>query len=374
VRKPWLGPLVSLHRYVGLGLALVYFIVVVSGGVIVYRPELDKLLSPALYRAQRPEVERSNLGQVVQAALTATDGQYRAAMLSFGPTSNAPVVVSLQRGAEPDPAHPPNVDVFVDSTTGTVNGLRSGVWLDTVYALHVDLLAGRTGELLVGAAGILLVGSALTGIYMWWPGAGRWLGSLRPRWRLSGRRLNAHLHTVIGVWASGLLILISLSGVYLVFFGPVRAAVGSVVALVSFPEDPRSAPPAGPSASLGPDDALKIALERFPDGRPSYILLPLETDDVFRVKLHRPGQRRADGDTSIWIDRHNGTVLAVRDPATYTPAEHFLSLMRPIHTGEVLGAGGRIIAVLLAAATTFVVIAGAVIWLQRKGWRSFNGT
>jgi uncharacterized iron-regulated membrane protein len=81
--------------------------------------------------------------------------------------------------------------------------------------LHDDLLAGDTGRSVNGMGAVLLIMVALTGIVVWWPGIQRWRRSLVVHRNVKWRRFLWDLHSMMGFWTFGVIILFGLSGAYL---------------------------------------------------------------------------------------------------------------------------------------------------------------
>ena len=91
-----------------------------------------------------------------------------------------------------------------------------GFWLvSKLMELHDDLLGGTTGRSINGIAALLVIGIALTGIVVWWPGIRTWRRSVTVPRHLGWRRFTWHLHSAMGFWSFGFLIVFGLSGAYL---------------------------------------------------------------------------------------------------------------------------------------------------------------
>jgi uncharacterized iron-regulated membrane protein len=87
--------------------------------------------------------------------------------------------------------------------------------VSTLLELHDDLLGGTTGRTINGAGALLVVALALTGLVVWWPGIASWRRSLIVHRGTGWRRVVWDLHSVIGFWSFGFILLFGLSGVYL---------------------------------------------------------------------------------------------------------------------------------------------------------------
>lgn len=123
-------------------------------------------------------------------------------------------------------------ELYVATTpdSGLAQGtVTTGFWLvSRLIELHDDLLAGPTGRRVngIGALGVLLV--AFTGAVIWWPGAGRWRRSLTLRRGVGWRRFAWDLHSAIGAWSLGFVLVFGLSGVYLCFPEEVQSAADAL--------------------------------------------------------------------------------------------------------------------------------------------------
>lgn len=105
-------------------------------------------------------------------------------------------------------------------TVADASGGRSNApirWVTQLLDLHDNLLAGSIGRQIngAGAAAVLLV--VLTGLVIWWPGRRRWRRSLTLRGGVGWKRFVWDLHSAIGFWGSGFVLVFALSGLYLCF-------------------------------------------------------------------------------------------------------------------------------------------------------------
>ena len=163
-----------------------------TGGVLVYRPELFRHFEPQpLEVAPGPALLSDE--QLLASAGRAFPGEEPAA---------------VWRGREPN--HAIEIDLVQDGETRgylfdpyTGRPLRSAIpwdfWLvSKLLALHTELLGGETGRLVNGVLGLGLVFLALSGVLVWKPrkrnapsaSTGRQAGSLR------------RLHMTVGIWAA----------------------------------------------------------------------------------------------------------------------------------------------------------------------------
>jgi len=359
--RAWLRPVAKLHKWVGLGALGVLALTALTGAILVFRAEIDRIAAPHLHAVEEAGPPLP-LADVVRLAEQRAPG-FAARSIDYPRRPGAPLAVHVERAADGAA-----MSVHIAPMSGRVVGIRTTDVLAILADLHVELAAGAVGATVVGTLGILLLGLLLTGLYVWWPRAGGWRKAFRIDFGGPRARLYHQLHTTTGAGAAVLLGLSAVTGISLTFEAPVRSALGSLTRLVAFPDALASGTPAGRRA-IGPDEALAAARARFPDGSPVKVILPVAVDDVFRVKLFRNGQNRPDGQTSVWVDRHDGSIVAWRDPVQFTAGETALSWLRPLHVGVGLGLPARIAVALSGAALLLLSLTSLLIWLRKRGAR-----
>lgn len=100
-------------------------------------------------------------------------------------------------------------------------GMRA---VTTLIALHENFLAGPAGRRVNGIGALAALLMVLSGLVLWWPGVARWRRSLRLQRGVGWRRLVWDLHSAIGIWSAGWILLFALSGLYLCYYEAFHAA------------------------------------------------------------------------------------------------------------------------------------------------------
>jgi uncharacterized iron-regulated membrane protein len=213
IRQPqttWLRRAIfQLHLWSGMGIGLYVLMVSVTGSVLVYRNELYRAATPdpIILTESGPQLTEEQLGA---AARRAHPG-YVVIGFSRSLQRNQPATVSLRQGTDLE------LRLFNPYTGEDLgDAVPTGIWLvSKLMELHDDLLAGRTGRAVNGAGALLIVFLACTGIVVWWPGIRAWRRSLTVRRHVGWRRLTWDLHSMLGFWTFGFILLFALSGAYL---------------------------------------------------------------------------------------------------------------------------------------------------------------
>jgi uncharacterized iron-regulated membrane protein len=213
IRQPqtaWLRRAIfQLHLWSGIGIGLYVLLVSVTGSVLVYRNELFRaaVRDPIIVTASGPRLTDE---QLTRAATRAYPGY---------------VVTDVSRYRDPDQAVSVSLksdtDLKIrlfDPYTGEDLGdsVPLGIWLvSKLMELHDDLLGGSTGRAVNGVGALLIVVLACTGIVVWWPGIKTWRRSLTVHRNVGWQRFTWHLHSMMGFWTSGFILLFAVSGAYL---------------------------------------------------------------------------------------------------------------------------------------------------------------
>ena len=199
----------QVHMWCGIGVGLYVVIVSVTGSVLVYSNELYMAATRAPIIATESGPRLTD-GQLKEAAARAYPG-YAVMNIYRPPNPDQAVSISLKGSTDLK-------DRLFNPYTGEdlAESVPLGIRLvSKLIALHDDLLAGTTGRRVNGVGALLLVVLAFTGIVVWWPGIKTWRRSLTVHRNVGWQRFNWDVHSMIGFWSLGFILVFAVSGVYL---------------------------------------------------------------------------------------------------------------------------------------------------------------
>ncbi len=357
------------HRWLGLIGGIVVVLIGLTGSFIVFYREIDAALNPALYAPAAGE-QRVPLSEVVRAA-GAVDPAPIATILA--PDRTWPVWVVIHSHETQKGRYPNRWTTMVDPSNGTVLGRRdyANAFALTVYRLHFTLLLYEWwGKELVGVIGFVLLGLSISGLCLWWPRPGRFWRSVTLRKGVSFLRLVSDIHGAVGFWALLVLLMISITGIGIVFPNVVRPVIG----LLSQPApelSPRieALPPAG-TPLLSPDAIVRIAQEAKPGVAVAMLSPPTAARNLWRVQF-RPSSAdpavRSRG--AIWIDPWTGAVVHDRTTGTMSLADRYLAEQLWLHNGATFGLVGRLLVFTAGFAPLALFVTGLVLWSRKRSAR-----
>ena len=362
--------LFQIHLWLGLLLTLYAVVIGLSGAALVFRPELEQHLRPALFHID-PRSPRLPLTPILSAVTADRPGWIVTGLEDLDQPTEATTL--LLRRADGTLSGNYRL-VSVDPTTGRVlhDTLRFAGPLGFATNLHFYLCTGKTGLLVSGWAALGLVLLALTGLVLWWPGLARWRSALlfRPRVRL--RRLIWELHTVVGFWTLPVFPLLCLPGLYFSFPQPVPTFTLALTASHPAPSSKSANPTESPAPLLTVDQALAHARALLPaNAQPSYFSLPAHPGAPLYTTGYVTGAAPFSQLISLTLDPHTGAPLARTDTRDLPRGNRLIQLFFALHFGTFAGPGPlgtlvKLLWVLAGVTPALLALTGALMFYNRK--------
>lgn len=348
-----------LHLSAGLGAGLIIALLGLTGAILAFEPQiLDARRSAALSDA--PALDLDALVAAARAA-GAPDG----ATLSLG---NGNQVITVQSGRN---------TMFLDPGTGAriddpAAGLQS--FFHSVEQMHRWLLPvfdRDTGAAITGAANLVFLFVLVSGLFLWLPRVWKWRvlrNILFFRRGLPGAwARDYNWHHVLGIWSVLPMALIVLSGVVM-SYGWANATLYGIFGETAPQGRPGAATPVSTGAldlAVPPQGYAELAasaLQAVPAAdNLSLILLPDTAPQAIFLVDTSPARKPTDMLT-VHVDRQTGATAVAAPQAS--PASKARSWLRFVHTGEVYGWPGQLVAML--ASLTAVVLTWTGI---AQAWR-----
>lgn len=344
----------QIHLWLGLGTGLIVFIVSITGCIYVFEEEIrtatqqERLYVPA---QQRPFI---GVRQLIKSFERSAPGEKISVLRIFNSKPNATVEIGSKKKI-----------YFFNPYNAELVYKGDNDWLDTVEAIHMTLLLGETGKFIQRWSVVIFVIMLLTGLVLWFPTQLRLLRqSLNIKWKGSFKRVNYDLHNVLGFYASGILIVISLTGLFFAFkevkmvagfFTGSQLSAGKVVGTVKpFVKEPLAKR----------YDRLYQEISRAYPGAQS-TSFSVRKGGELRLRLIYP-YRWARNQNTFFFDEAGGQLLRTKLYKTFNGADLVEATNYDLHTGRLFGLFGKVVAFIASLISASLPITGLIIWLKKK--------
>ncbi|HEY8127015.1 MAG TPA: PepSY-associated TM helix domain-containing protein [Methylocystis sp.] len=384
---------VWLHRWVGLAMAGFLVVVGLTGSLLAFDMELERIFAPQLF-AKAPSgaapLDLATLAERAQALVP------RARLIYLAHTAPDQTKANFEPLEDPETRAPYDLDFtefFVDPFTGAELGRRRNADLSQgainlmpfVYELHWRLVLGDLGQWTLGIIAFAWTTDCFVGFYLTLPHTAtafwrRW----KPAWLIkrgaSFYRLNFDLHRAAGLWFWALLFVFAWSSVMMDMRRPIYEWVmGSLFDFTSRVDDYeklpkrettkprldwRAAQSAGESLL-----ALEASKRGFTTGRP-FSLQYVRAYNVYsyeaRSSIDVVDASRYGGGVAVTFDGDNGALVSLTLPRGQRLGNTIENWLYALHMGLVFGMPYRILVCVLGFVISMLSITGVYIWWKKR--------
>ncbi len=350
------------HRWLGLALGLYVLVLSITGGLLVFRHEIERALEPGLYVSTPAASDSIAPLSTLLAAATGAAPDATANRVRYPALADGVVEVRFRDAAEA------STFVFLDPATAAVRDVRpeDAGFMGFVFSLHVYLLMGEFGHKLSGWLGLAGLVLFITGGVLWLP---RTLRSIAPRLVMSVRgswsRRLYDLHTVGGLYALPWLVVVFLTGVAITFGSTTERIIETATGTATWPAMPKATSDAPPL----PWDTLLAHAEREADRlvaptRIAFVFPPRRPGDAFRT-MHW-GIEADPVVAQVSLEPSTGAVLAADRLDVASAGQTISGWITPLHYGRWGGLASRVLYVLGAIVTLCLTATGGWLFLRRR--------
>jgi uncharacterized iron-regulated membrane protein len=388
---------VLLHRYAGLGMTVFLIVVGLTGSLLAFNSELERVFAPGLFATPRPGVAPLDLAALAERAETLVPHAHLGGV-AF--TEADQVRAGFVADKDPATGQPYPLgfnQYFIDPWTGAELGRRTrgdlaeGVVnvMPFIYDLHWRLALGGFGQWTLGIVALIWTLDCFGGAYLTLPrtGAGFWR-----RWKLawsirrgaSPYRLNFDVHRAGGLWLWAALFIFAWSSVMMNIRIPVydwvtrtlfdyRSPIDEFRAL---PKRDRATPALGWRAALATGERLmaeQASRHNFTTGQALGLMyMPGPGAYVYEVRGSRDLFERAPkgGSTSLMFDGNTGALLRLSLPTGEHAGNTVESWLYALHMARVFGRPYQVFVCALGFLVALLSITGVYIWWQKRRART----
>ncbi|MGA4921043.1 PepSY-associated TM helix domain-containing protein [Bacillus subtilis] len=369
------------HFYAGLIFLPFLLILAVTGGVYLFKPQIENHLYKDLYEVQAESKTVSPSAQFEAVKERYPDAEIVRYRPSDHPERSAEVGIVLKDST---------YTVFVNPHNGQIIGQLDDAnrIMNKIEEFHGELMAGTAGDRIVELTACWALILIVTGIYLWWPkNKIKVRGVIIPRVTKGKKILTRDLHAVPAFWISAGMLFLVLTGLpWSGLWGntfqqlttnsgfgyPPSIWVGEAptstqtkeVADVPWAAENLEVPVSSVQQykKLTIDDVVTIAEEQ--NITPGYdIYIPQQTDGVYTLSVFPP---KAQDEATMHIDQYTGAVLADYRYDNYGTMGKIIALGITMHKGTQFGLINQLLGLMICIGIVAVGISGFILWWKRK--------
>jgi uncharacterized iron-regulated membrane protein len=369
--------LFQIHLWVGLILGPVVGVVALTGAIVVFRYELNRMTTPGTAYVQ-PQAARLSIDELTARVQAARPGD-RIVQAGWGEAG--PDNAWNFRAASPE-GH--RIHTYINQYTGDITGRDDyhDKWMQWFFDLHAYLLAGDTGMFVNGFVGLATIILSVTGLIVWWPGTAHWLFGFRYLWGARWKRQNYDLHKVVGFYSSLAVAVVAFTGAYFSFPSlykkAAERATGTIVTV------------GAPVAATAWNDR-RVPLEQFlraaeaaqPGAAAISLAFPQKRGDPVTVRTKEVRDWHRIGLNYVYLEPADARVVRSDRLSEVTSGTKAILFMYPLHFGRFGGRSGSpfvyygvmVLYVVLGVAPLVLMVTGLLMYWNRslvKKWRRFR--
>lgn len=389
---------VVIHRWAGLIMAGLLIVVGLTGSLLAFYPELNKLINPQAYQIQSGKpLSLSELAELGLKRIPAA----RVDTIFYGEEGEAAWVGMSARPGQPElefgylRLDPVSGEEIMRQTWGAIlEGWHN--LMPFIYKLHYNLALGSFGMWILGICALIWTIDCFVGFYLSLPQrkksapsvslnsstakmlnwCRRWQPAWKIRWHSSKYKLNFDLHRASGLWLWPVLFIFAWSSVYMNLWDTVytwttravfeyKAPWTELPRLDNIAQEPRlnwrQAEAAGRywmdrQAELHDFEVYQPVALRFDRERNVY---------QYTVRSSRDIQDRR-GTTRVFFDADTGAFKLLLLPSGQYTGNTVTSWLYALHMGNVFGLPWRIFVCIIGLIIVMLSVTGIIIWSKKR--------
>lgn len=366
--KQWRKFFNDIHLWLGIASGLVLFVVCLTGTIYTFKQEAEELFAPSLYKVTAAAGSVAlPPDEIVQQVARATGGQVASIAIPQDPERSYSVSVKTSEKDRRGTAY------FVNQYSGEILGVQEGgvsAFFLTVMKLHRWLLIeGDAGKIIVGISTIIFIFLTLTGMVIWFPiKLKNWKQGLKIKTNANWKRINHDLHNTLGFYSFLLLLIMGLTGLCW-SFGWYKDGLSKIIGAEVFgarrekPMD--STVPANPAKAMSISHYIAVTDSLLPYEGKYRVSMPSSPEGSTTVTKSKEGFFALAASDKVQIDQYSGLPLKVDKFSDKALNEQIVALIRPLHTGEIMGLFSKIVYFLACLFATSLPVTGTIIWINK---------
>ncbi len=344
----------KIHSFAGLFAGLFMLVISLSGTLLVFHDELDRLQKPYISNDTKTAILPGKAYNIIQQQYPKGEISnchlpvYNNQLYSFF------IYDSLYNGGKSIQ------EVFLHPNTGAILGKRGGSddwrnnFMGWLSKFHNSFHAGKTGEWLMGFFALVFVVSVVTGIFLYRKNIAAVVQFKKEVWQKS------NLHQLIGTWALLFNLLMGITGFWMQRYVFKKDFYTTSTWVKTFK--------ASPQLSFNVDEAIEKVKQQYPNFTPAVIYFAQNTSA--KTALYGSSSSNTFIHSKKFADvialDSSGAIAKTRFVNENSAADYYDIVNSQLHMGKYGSRPVKIIYGLLGISSALLSITGFLLWRKRK--------
>lgn len=376
----------TLHLWVGVPCALILFVVCVTGTTIAFKSEITRWVDRDLYKINLADgtplrmkmdtlvhlLESGNTGLLVT-AVQIPERNDEAWVFTLAPPARK------NPEAEKTAIREKTRLLIVNPYDGLIKGDAQTTayrFFATAIELHRWLLLDHSiGSIITGTAAFLFLLLEITGLILWLPAKLKswkkwkaWRPGFSIKWSARWKRVNHDIHKTLGFYTFLFITVMAFTGPYFAFpwyREGVAHLMGAKLPKKEIPTN-KEVLNNGQQNVISLENLLVQTTQVLHYPGDMRVILPKGQAGSFSIQKVRTGFFASAATDKIDFDTRTGKIKKLDLFKTRTTGEKIISLMKAIHTGEILGTFSKVFYFIACLLATSLPVTGILIWLNKR--------
>ncbi|MGA8170664.1 MAG: PepSY-associated TM helix domain-containing protein [Methylocystis sp.] len=380
---------VFIHRWVGLAMTAFLILVGLTGSMLAFYDELERLVTPQLFATARPGEPRLDLAALAERTHSLVPQASGWSVVRFrADQAEAGHFVPRNDLNIPQPSEFGAMRLYFDPWTGKELGRRINLnisegWINLmpfIYVLHFTLASGSTGYWIMGLVALFWTVDCFIAFYLTLPVTTtrfwrRWKPSWLVKWLAGAYRVNFDLHRASGLWFWPVLFIFAWSSVMFNMgsvYTPVTQLLFDYVPYASPPQlpEPREHPRLDWRAAQ--DVGARLMVEQAAargfsvTGEPTCLAYEPDTGLYLYCAPNSLDVSPYEARTALWLDGDTGALARFDAPTGEHSGNTVTAWLRALHMGHVFGLPYRMFVCVLGLIISMLSVTGIYIWWKKR--------
>ena len=371
-----------LHKWLGLIIGLIIFIISVTGCIYVFYDDLKTTIYPERYsiqdRVMPASMQALPLTELITIANNHLPKNEKVTRVDLYPAKNRTWVFRANKTDKSKILYNEYTvyykRVFINPYNGKVQFVENTKYefFQVLLQLHQTLLLGsKVGKTIVSVSTILFMILTISGVVLWWPK--KWKKKLVKKaiwvdFSVKWKRLVYDLHNVLGFQTFLLALIVAYTGLIFAFPGLKKSTI-QFFNTVSISSKNNNSVQSSNKIILQPSNILNQSL--------TYALSKHPTADMMSIRLRDEEEKEQDvqvrlekGKTSVfkwyYFDKSSGELTNLKSSKDQNLGDQIAGMNYDLHTGGIWGYPTKILAFIVSFICASLPVTGAIVWWNKR--------